>query len=564
MQEILSKDPESEIEVENKIDGSDDKVGALPGGGRPGLGALIADRSGIGQKQNSAASRTSEVRPPSVTVQDLGLAPKPKIVPGKKMKSLFWSKVKPKSLAGTVFMAMAENDKIDLGELENDFFDPSKEKQKNSGAESGEKKAIAEKPKEIILISPKRNQNVSIALARYKCSNAEFRQKIITFDSDFINVDNLGKLMIMIPDDEEIQMVRDYEGDPNLLGKVAQWMMEMIKIPRLKIRLECCSTMMHFEEQLSDLQERVGKFARAAEDVKKSKSFLSVLEIVMTVGNHMNGSSTRGEAHGFKLDALGKLTTIKANDRKKGTLMNFIVKQISTHKKMLLNFPEEFSSVVECSTIDMKQMDTDNNQMMNSMKKLRTEYDRIEKEMGDGGGVGGGGDGDGEEEDGDGGVVDADRIEAMQLFLRKCEPFLLRGEGKVEQFKQTFDGVKTDIGANLVMFGDEMKNWNSEKASTFYRHISDFVKAFNKAKGENEHILENAEREVRREKEKKERLAAGGAAGNEGGAPKDLFSAFKASQQGNTNDIVNEMQMRLAKRRAKQAEEGGGGLAALP
>ena len=48
------------------------------------------------------------------------------------MKSLFWSKVQPKSLAGTVFMAMAQNEansaKLDLFELENDFFDPAKEK----------------------------------------------------------------------------------------------------------------------------------------------------------------------------------------------------------------------------------------------------------------------------------------------------------------------------------------------------------------------------------------------------------------------------------------------------
>jgi len=53
------------------------------------------------------------------------------------MKSLFWSKVQPKSLAGTVFMAMAQNEansaKLDLFELENDFFDPAKEKSGGGG-----------------------------------------------------------------------------------------------------------------------------------------------------------------------------------------------------------------------------------------------------------------------------------------------------------------------------------------------------------------------------------------------------------------------------------------------
>ena len=57
------------------------------------------------------------------------------------MKSLFWSKVQPKSLAGTVFMAMAQNEansaKLDLFELENDFFDPAKEKSGGGGGEGG-------------------------------------------------------------------------------------------------------------------------------------------------------------------------------------------------------------------------------------------------------------------------------------------------------------------------------------------------------------------------------------------------------------------------------------------
>ena len=58
------------------------------------------------------------------------------------MKSLFWSKVQPKSLAGTVFMAMAQNEansaKLDLFELENDFFDPAKEKSGGGAEREGE------------------------------------------------------------------------------------------------------------------------------------------------------------------------------------------------------------------------------------------------------------------------------------------------------------------------------------------------------------------------------------------------------------------------------------------
>ena len=210
---------------------------------------------------------------------------------------------------------------------------------------------------------------------------------------------------------------------------------------------------------------------------------------------------------------------------------------------------------MECSAVDLRQMETDSNVVGNNMKKIRREYDKIEKEMREGG----------KDEDGTGeGRMDRYRKEANENFLQKIGPFLLRGEQNVEQFKKQFEGVKEDVTKNIEMFGEEMKNWNADKVQNFYRHISDFCKAYNKAKVENQQILDNLEREAKREKEKKKRAAKAEAKGGEKGgekgggkgvAPpaKDLFSAFKQSQHGTTNEIVDEMRLKMAKRRAKAA-----------
>ena len=173
-------------------------------------------------------------------------------------------------------------------------------------------------------------------LPNHSCSRTSLKMRLTffarrrrSFDMDIINSDNISKLLIMIPEDEEIGVIGDFDGDKSMLGKVEQWMCEMIRIPRLKIRLDCCNVMLQFEEVLGLLQKKVDVVIAAAGQVKSSKNLLAVLEIVMTVGNHMNGGSTKGQAHGFKLDVLSKLTNVKANDRKKGNLMNFIVKQVS-------------------------------------------------------------------------------------------------------------------------------------------------------------------------------------------------------------------------------------------
>ncbi len=45
----------------------------------------------------------------------------------------------------------------------------------------------------------------------------------------------------------------------------------------------------------------------ACNEVKQSGKFKKVLEVVLALGNYLNGGSFRGAAYGFKLDALNKL-----------------------------------------------------------------------------------------------------------------------------------------------------------------------------------------------------------------------------------------------------------------
>jgi len=50
--------------------------------------------------------------------------------------------------------------------------------------------------------------------------------------------------------------------------------------------------------------------------VSDSTNFKKILEAILAIGNYMNGSTARGGAYGFKLDALTKLHTIRSVDPK--------------------------------------------------------------------------------------------------------------------------------------------------------------------------------------------------------------------------------------------------------
>jgi len=512
-------------------------IGGRGGGG--GRGAMLA---GIGGRGGGAPTREKKA---SVTAEDIGLKAKPKVEPGKKLKSLFWSKVQPKSMAGTVWMVMQENSKIDFKDLESDFFDPAKEKAKASASEKDEKKKKPEKPKEIILVDPKRNQNVSIALARFKATNEELKRKIIASDPMLINGETIGKLQMMIPEEEEINTINDFEGDKKMLGKVEKFYLEMVKIPRLKMRLDCVSITLQFDENFQLLQEKLQKFTKASKEIKDSKNFLEVLSMVMAIGNYMNGSTSRGQAHGFKLDVLGKLTNMKANDRKKGTLMNFLLKQIEKQRKTLLELPSEMPTVGEASVVSLNQMETDFKQLSLGVKKVRNEYNKYETL---------------EVEEGT-----KPEDDAVSSFKSKMEPFLLKSEEACTRFAEAMTDMKMKIIANMESFGDKIggtDKFSPDKSQMFYQNLANFLKAFKQAKIENEQMRIQAEKEAKRAKEKAAKEKKKGAGGDEaedqqekgGPGKKDLFAAFKTAQAGNTDDIVNEFQARLAKRRTNNLE----------
>lgn len=89
--------------------------------------------------------------------------------------------------------------------------------------------------------------------------------------------------------------------------------------------------------------------------VKNSRTFNSVLEIVLAIGNYMNGSTPRGAAWGFKLDCLLKLSTIKSSDQKR-SLMHYLATLLERKYADLLNIFKEIESVKAAAEITSDQV----------------------------------------------------------------------------------------------------------------------------------------------------------------------------------------------------------------
>ena len=86
----------------------------------------------------------------------------------------------------------------------------------------------------------------------------------------------------------------------------------------------------------------------AVKEVQKSTKLKTLLEIVLALGNYLNGGTFRGRAYGFKLEALTKLKDTKAADNQT-TLLHYIVQLVSSKHPDILDFGRDLKHVPPAS-----------------------------------------------------------------------------------------------------------------------------------------------------------------------------------------------------------------------
>ena len=88
---------------------------------------------------------------------------------------------------------------------------------------------------------------------------------------------------------------------------------------------------------MHDVYEQIGVLQASSQELLSAdcqRGLFRILATVLATGNYMNGSTSRGQATGIKLDVLLKLENVKRSEGK-GSLLHFIV------QSMQKLYPEE-------------------------------------------------------------------------------------------------------------------------------------------------------------------------------------------------------------------------------
>lgn len=178
-------------------------------------------------------------------------------IPKTKMKTINWNKIPPNKVIGkkNIWAIVANNHQhspmsdIDWNEIEGLFCLQSTSTQgspklggrgdsSNSGAgltsgtDTVDRKQTKKENQEITLLDGKRSLNVNIFLKQFRSSNNDIIQLIKDGSHDDIGAEKLRGLLKILPEVDELDMLKSFDGDKNRLGNAERFLLQLLDVPK--------------------------------------------------------------------------------------------------------------------------------------------------------------------------------------------------------------------------------------------------------------------------------------------------------------------------------------------
>ena len=85
---------------------------------------------------------------------------------------------------------------------------------------------------QVNLLDGKRNLNINIWLRQFRSSNEDIIQMILDGDHDDFGAEKLKGLMKIMPEMDEIEMLKSFDKDKTKLGNAEKFVLALIEVPK--------------------------------------------------------------------------------------------------------------------------------------------------------------------------------------------------------------------------------------------------------------------------------------------------------------------------------------------
>lgn len=139
-----------------------------------------------------------------------------------------------------------------------------------------------------------------------------------------------------------------------------------------KSRMRALSLTRTYEIEYDEISNKLLEISRVAESLRSSNSLISVLGLILDIGNFMNDANK--QATGFKLSTLSRLGMLK-DDKNESTFADLVERIVRNQYPGWEDFTEEINGVVKAQKINVEQLQTDAKKYIDNIKNIQMSLD---------------------------------------------------------------------------------------------------------------------------------------------------------------------------------------------
>ncbi|CAL8090724.1 unnamed protein product [Orchesella dallaii] len=399
---------------------------------------------------------------------------KPKHIPpaSAPLKSFNWSKLPETKLNGTVWSELDESvvySTLDLKEIDRLFsaYQKNTEVQVNANetvTDSLKKPPPVQSKRLISVIDGRRAQNCTILLSKLKMSDEEICNAILSMDvSDNLPLDMIEQLLKFTPSAEEVALLEEQNEDV-MLARADSFLLKISKITHYEERLRVLQYKKRFVHIVEETNSRMKTVVEACREVTRSRKLRKMLEVILALGNYMNRGS-RGNASGFRLPSLTRISDTKSNQRNQN-LMNYLAVQVESHWNELSDLETELSHVRGAAKVSLNELEKDMGYLRSGLECVNRE---VEFQRG------------------------LQKMDPGDRFLPSVREFLSSAVCRIQELEDLFADMKGSFSKTVRLFGEEYR-----EIDEFFSIFDQFLNAYGDARSENESLRKKREDEEKR------------------------------------------------------------------
>ncbi|PQQ20488.1 formin-like protein 20 [Prunus yedoensis var. nudiflora] len=362
------------------------------------------------------------------------------------LKPLHWSKV-TRALQGSLWEELQRHGEtqtapdFDVSEIES-LFSATVPKPADSGGKSGgRRKSTGSKTEKVHLIDLRRANNTEIMLTKVKMPLSDMMAAVLAMDESVLDVDQVENLIKFCPTKEEMELLKNYTGDKETLGKCEQYFLELMKVPRVESKLRVFSFKIQFGSQVLEFKKSLNTVNSACEEVRNSGKLKEIMKSILFLGNTLNQ-----ELQGVLL--LGLNWTVY-----RSSMIHVPLITLASKSPGLLDFHQDLVSLEPATKIQLKSLAEEMQAIIKGLEKVKQELGASEN---------------------DGPV--------SEVFHKTLKEFTTVAETEVASVTNLYSVVGRNADALALYFGEDPARCPFEQVTAT---LSNFVKLFRKAHEEN-------------------------------------------------------------------------------